>query len=80
VHAVAEESIAARDIGGAVAAHLWVGTGSIAAEDAEAHFGWMARFVGLDAPTSSALTRERFGWEPTGPTLLEDLAGGAYAR
>jgi nucleoside-diphosphate-sugar epimerase len=80
VHAVAEEGIPARDIAGAIAAHLGLDARSIAPEDAEAHFGWMARFFGLDAPTSSALTRERFGWEPTGPTLLADLAGGAYAR
>ncbi len=25
-------------------------------------------------------TRERFGWTPTGPTLLEDIAAGAYAH
>jgi hypothetical protein len=38
----------------------------------------MGRFFGLDAPASSTLTRERYGWEPTGPTLLEDIAAGGY--
>jgi nucleoside-diphosphate-sugar epimerase len=80
VHAVAEEGVPTRDIAAGIAAHLGLETTSIAPEDGEAHFGWMARFFGLDAPTSSAVTRERFGWEPTGPTLLEDLANGAYAR
>jgi hypothetical protein len=28
---------------------------------------------------SSAATQELLGWEPTGPTLLEDIAAGAYA-
>ena len=28
---------------------------------------------------SSAGTRELLGWEPTGPTLIEDILGGAYA-
>jgi hypothetical protein len=31
-----------------------------------------------DQPSSSALTRERFGWEPAHPSLLDDLAAGGY--
>jgi nucleoside-diphosphate-sugar epimerase len=42
------------------------------------HFGWLASFVGADAPVSSARTRELTGWKPTGPTLLADLAQPAY--
>jgi nucleoside-diphosphate-sugar epimerase len=80
VHAVAEEGIPARDIAAGIGAHLGIEVVSVAPEDADAHFGWIGRFFGMDAPTSSRLTRERFGWEPTGPTLLEDLATGAYAR
>jgi hypothetical protein len=34
----------------------------------------------MDAVASSAITRERLGWEPTGPTLLEDIAAGAYGH
>jgi hypothetical protein len=30
-------------------------------------------FAGLDMPASSAITREKLGWVPTGPGLLEDL-------
>jgi hypothetical protein len=33
---------------------------------------------GVDQPASSALTRERFGWQPTHPSLLENLAAGDY--
>jgi nucleoside-diphosphate-sugar epimerase len=29
---------------------------------------------GADVPASSALTRERLGWRPTGVGLMEDLA------
>ena len=46
---------------------------SITPEEAPAHFGWLAMFSTLDAPASSALTRERLGWRPTGPGLLADL-------
>jgi hypothetical protein len=38
-----------------------------------AHFGWLGMFVGADMPASSALTRERLGWRPTGPGLISDL-------
>lgn len=37
------------------------------------------RFFGTDVAASSASTRQVLGWEPTGPTLLEDIAVGAYA-
>jgi nucleoside-diphosphate-sugar epimerase len=78
VHAVAEEGIATRDIAAAMGAALGVPAASIAPEDVAAHFGWIGMFFGLDMTGSSALTRERFGWTPTQPTLLEDLASGAY--
>jgi hypothetical protein len=32
---------------------------SIKPEEAEAHFGWLARFAGLDMPSSSALTQQK---------------------
>ena len=37
-------------------------------------------FFGMDAAASNDLTRELLDWEPTGPTLLEDLAAGSYFR
>ncbi|GAB4008986.1 SDR family oxidoreductase [Nocardioides ultimimeridianus] len=79
VHVVAEEGITTRAMAEAHAAVLGLPTASIDPEDAAAHFDWIARFYGMDVPTSSAITRERFGWEPVGPTLLEDIAAGAYA-
>ena len=78
VHAVGEEGVATRDIAEAIGRSLGLPTASVAPEDAADHFGWMGRFFGLDAPASSTLTRERYGWEPTGPTLLEDIAAGGY--
>jgi nucleoside-diphosphate-sugar epimerase len=41
-------------------------------------FGMRGMIFGIDQPSSSALTRERFGWNPTQPTLLEDLEKGDY--
>ena len=33
----------------------------------------------VDAAATNERTRELLGWTPTGPTLLEDIAAGAYA-
>ncbi len=78
LHAVAEEGVPTRQIAEAIGAGLGVPVTSIAPADAGDHFGWIGRFFGLDLASSSAVTRERFGWTPTGPTLLEDLGSGAY--
>jgi nucleoside-diphosphate-sugar epimerase len=78
VHAVAEGGVATREIAEAIGARAGVPVASIDPDDAAAHFGWIGGFFGADLPASSAITRERFGWTPTHPTLLEDIASGAY--
>ncbi|MBP1849876.1 SDR family oxidoreductase [Rhizobium halophytocola] len=77
-HAVAEEGIPARDIAEALARGMKVEAVSVAPEDVQAHFGWMGIFVGLDMQATSEWTRQTLGWNPTGPTLLEDLAAMRY--
>ena len=77
-HAVAEEGIPLRDIAAALGARYDLPTRSIAPEDAADHFGWMARFVGMGMRATAAKTAETLGWRPTGPTLFEDIAAGAY--
>lgn len=42
------------------------------------NFGFLGSVFGVDQPASSALTRKRFAWQPTQPSLLEDLAAGNY--
>jgi hypothetical protein len=76
---VAEEGVPTREIAAAIGASLGLPVESLPAEATPEHYGWMARFFAADLPTSSALTRERLGWAPTGPTLLEDLQAGHYA-
>ena len=80
VHAIAEEGIATREIAEIVGRHLDLPVASIAPDAAPAHFGWIGAFFGQDIPASSAITRERLGWTPTHPTLLEDLEAGYYFR
>ena len=72
-HAVAEEGVTVREIAEAIGAGLGVPVKSLSADEAVAHFGWLAPFAGMDLPASSAWTRDRLGWTPNGPGLIEDL-------
>ncbi|MET0383142.1 MAG: SDR family oxidoreductase [Burkholderiaceae bacterium] len=78
LHAVAEEGVATHDIAAALGRFLGVPAGSIPADLAQAHFDWLGRFYGADAPASSARTRSLLGWSPTHPALLDDIAAGHY--
>ena len=80
LHAVAEEGVSFRDIAEAIGRRLDVPFTSIDPADAAAHFGWLGGFIGLDSLASSAATRELLGWQPTGPSLIEDLDAGHYTR
>ena len=73
-HAAAEQGVAFRAIAEAIGRALDLPVEPRPRE----HFGWLAPFVGTDAPVSSARTRELTGWAPTGPTLLADLAQRGY--
>jgi nucleoside-diphosphate-sugar epimerase len=77
-NAVAEEGVPVRDIAEAIGRGLKVPVVSLSPEEAPAHFGWLAAFVGFDMPASSALTQQRLGWQPTGPGLIEDLNAMNY--
>ena len=78
LHAVADDGVPFREIAEAIGRKLGLPSASIAAEDANEHFSFLGPFVSLDNPTSSALTRQLLGWEPTHPGLIEDLDHGRY--
>lgn len=80
LHAVAEEGVPTRMIAEAIADVLGVKTASIDPADAVEHFGFIGGFFSADMTASSLATRETYGWSPTGPTLIEDIANGAYAK
>jgi nucleoside-diphosphate-sugar epimerase len=79
-HAVAEEGIPVREIAEVVGGGLGVPIRSITSEEAPQHFGWLGVFVGMDLLASGTSTRERLGWRPTGPGLIEDLKRMEYSR
>jgi nucleoside-diphosphate-sugar epimerase len=72
-HAVAEEGIPFRQIAEAIGRGLKIPTVSLTAEQATGHFGWLAHFVAADLASSSALTRQRLGWQPKEISLMDDL-------
>jgi nucleoside-diphosphate-sugar epimerase len=72
-HAVAEAGVPMRDIAETIGRRLKLPVKSIASEEAQAFFGWLAMFATRDMPASSAQTRRKLGWEPTGPGLIADL-------
>lgn len=77
-HAVGEEGVSARDIMESLGRGMQLPVVSITPAEAQDHFGWMAMFMALDMPASSAQTQARLGWQPTGPTLLSDLDQARY--
>ncbi len=77
-HGSADEGIPMRDIAAIIGRHLSLPVVAKTPGEAADHFGWMARFVGLDMPATSALTQQRLGWHPTQPGLLADLEQGHY--
>jgi nucleoside-diphosphate-sugar epimerase len=78
LHGVAEEGIPLRDIAEVIGRQLNLPVKSIDPADAGQHFGMLGGFAGLDNPTSSALTRQLLGWQPSQPGLLDDLERGHY--
>jgi nucleoside-diphosphate-sugar epimerase len=73
-HAVGDEGDPMRALAEAIGRRLDLPATSVPAE----HFGFLGAIFALDQPASSQLTREKFGWHPTHPSLLEDLDAGNY--
>ncbi len=68
-HAVADEGDAVRDIASVIGRRLGLPVESLPEE----HFGPLGAVFAMDQPSSSAHTRHALGWQPTHPSLLDDL-------
>jgi nucleoside-diphosphate-sugar epimerase len=68
-HAVADEGDPVRDIAAVIGRRLGLPVESVSQET----FGPFGPIFAADQPANSARTRELLGWEPTHPSLLEDL-------
>ncbi len=78
LHGVGDSGVPFRAIAEVIGRQLGVPVESIAAEDADEHFGFLGPLVGLDNPTSNEQTQALLGWRPTHAGLLEDLDEGHY--
>lgn len=78
LHGVAEEGIAVRAIAETIGEGLGLPVRSISADEAAAHFDWLALFVAIDSPASSDITRRMLGWHPRENGLLADMRQSGY--
>jgi len=74
LHAVGEEGVPMRQVAEAISSR----TGLPAAAVDPALLGVFGALLGGDQPASASVTRSLVGWEPSGPTLLEDIEAGYY--
>jgi nucleoside-diphosphate-sugar epimerase len=73
LNAVADEGVPFREIAEVIGRHLAVPATSVAPAGARDQFGSLAGFAAINVPASSAVTRQRFGWQPAEPGLIADL-------
>jgi nucleoside-diphosphate-sugar epimerase len=77
-HSVGEEGVPVKVIAEAIGRGLKLPAVSIPPEQAMEHFGFLGGFAALDMPASSALTKQRLDWHPTGAGLIADLEAMRY--
>lgn len=77
-HAIADDGVPFKAIAEVIGRRLNVPVVSRSPEAAAEHFGWFARFAGIDCPATSEHTRSALGWRPEQPGLLADLDYPAY--
>ncbi|WP_199435305.1 SDR family oxidoreductase [Qaidamihabitans albus] len=78
LHAAAEDGVPVRHIAEALAGRLGVPAKSVPAEQIADEIPFIGRFLAADIPATSKITRDLLAWNPTGPTLLEDITSGHY--
>ena len=78
LHAIGDEGVPIRAVAEVIGKQLGIPVTSVSPDDGASHFGWLGAFIGIDSPASASLTRERLSWEPTHPTLIEDLSERHY--
>lgn len=77
-HGVAEEGIPVIDIATAIGRGLDLPVTAATPKQIKDRFSFLAPFIEVDNPVTSASTKTRLSWEPTHRPLLDDLAHGTY--
>ncbi len=74
LHAVADQGVTMIAMAEAIGRKLGVPIEAVPAES----FGFLGAIFAVDQPSSSAITRQKFNWQPTHPSLIEELDAGGY--
>jgi nucleoside-diphosphate-sugar epimerase len=77
-HAIDEQGVPFKQIAEVIGRRLNLPVVALSPEEAAAHFGWFATFIGVDCPSSSERTRSLLGWQPEHAKLLDDLDQPGY--
>lgn len=77
-HGVGDEGIPTRRLAEIIGRKLNVPAVSKTPEEAATLLGLIGHVLSMGGPSSSALTQERLGWQPTQRGLVEDLEQGQY--
>lgn len=77
-HAVGDDGARFKDIAEAIGGGLNLPVRRNSLAEARRALGLVAPFVATDNPVSSALTQQRIGWKPQGPTLMQELDHADY--
>lgn len=78
LHGVHDEGIPTREIAEMIGRRLGVPVVAKKQEEAGEYVGFLASFLAMDTPASSAATRQLLGWSPQRPGLLADLEANHY--
>jgi nucleoside-diphosphate-sugar epimerase len=78
-HAVAEEGVPYREIAEAIGRQLGLPAKSLTPEEADAHFGPLALWVGNNGPASNEWTRKTLGWTPQQVGIVADVERPDYS-
>jgi len=79
-HGVAEEAIPVIDIAAAIGRRLDLPVSAATPKETKDRFRFIAPFIAVDNPVTSASTRTRLTWEPIHRALLVDLEDGTNFR
>lgn len=77
-HAIAEQGVPFREIAEVIGRRLNLPVVAKSAEEAAAHFGFFARFAGMDVAASSDRTQALLGWSPKEPGLIADIEANYF--
>jgi nucleoside-diphosphate-sugar epimerase len=77
LHATGENGVTTKDIATAIGHALNLPVRSVP-DPGHFRFRFLAGLFAMDAPASSNLTRALLDWQPTGPSLLQEIEAGVY--